>query len=97
MPCGAIFDLDKKKEELIILEKETLSPNFWDDAAKAAKTQKKMGLLQESIDGWENTSSTIEEAELLYELAQEERDPDTEKEADEITNFLINKIKSFNV
>ena len=89
---GAIFDLDKKKEDLIILEKQTLSPNFWDNAAQAAKTQKLMGQLQDTIDDWEESFGTWEEAQLLLELSKEEHDPDTEKEADDITNTLTVKI-----
>jgi len=76
------------------LEKQTLSPNFWDDASKAAQTQKKMGLLQESIDTWEDSFSALEEAQLLHELAREEGDPETEKEADALTDSLTAQISS---
>ena len=91
---GTIFDLDKKKEDLIILEKQTLSPNFWDDAATAGKTQKKMGQLQDSIDDWELSFSSWEEAQLLHELSQEEHDQATEEEANDILNSLTAKIAS---
>ena len=85
---GGIFDLDKKKEELIILEKQTLSPNFWEDAKQAAVIQKKMGLFQESIDRWEAQYAAWEEADLLNELASEENDQETEDEAYKIYEQL---------
>jgi len=84
--------LDKKKEDLVILEKQTLSPNFWEDAAAAAKIQKEMGILQDIITNWEESESTLEEAELLLELAREENDAETEAEAAAMIERLEEKI-----
>jgi peptide chain release factor 2 len=53
-----------------------------------------MGLLQESIDDWERSHATLEEAQLLHELAREERDPEAEKEADALTSSLTTKIST---
>ena len=91
-PCGAIFELDKKKEDLIILEKQTLSPNFWEDARAAAKVQKEMGILQDIIKNWEESQAAAEEAEVLLELAHEENDAETEAEAADIITALEEKI-----
>ncbi len=66
---------------MLILEKQTLSPNFWEDAKEAATIQKKMGLIQDIIKTWEATFSAWEEAQLLLEMAHEERDAESETEA----------------
>lgn len=60
----------------------------------AAKTQKKMGQLQDTINDWQDSFSAWEEAQLLNELAQEEGDLDTEQEANEILDRLTLKVAS---
>ena len=81
MPCGAIFELDAKRERIAELEEETLVPGFWDNQAKATAVQKEQGRLQSMVDNWEECQANLEEAELLQELALEEHDQATEKEA----------------
>ncbi len=85
---GVIFDLDKLNEDLIILEKQTLSPNFWDNAQQAAKIQKEMGTIQDKVKKWDNAYSTLEEAQILLELSLEEGDQETEKEAAQLLDNL---------
>jgi len=91
---GVIFELDKKKEDLLILEKQTLSPNFWEDAKQAAAIQKKMGILQDIVDGWEGTYSAWEEAQLLLDMAHEEHDEESEAEAEAMIAVLSSSIAS---
>ena len=55
-------------------------PGFWDDADTAKVVQKKLGKLQDVIKGWENSWDELEEADLLLEMATEEKDSDTENE-----------------
>jgi len=92
LPCGAIFELDAKKERISELEAETLKPGFWDDQAKATTVQKEQGRLQGLVDNWEESQAGLEEAELLLELAVEERDPATEKEVETILSALDKKV-----
>lgn len=94
MPCGVIFELDDKKERIAELEEETLSPGFWDNQAKSTKVQKEQGQLQGLIDNWEECQANLEEAELLLQLAIEEHDPDTEKEAANILTDLDKRVSS---
>ncbi len=72
----------------MILEKQTLSPNFWENAKQAAMIQKEMGLIQDVIKGWETTWSSWEEAQILLDMAHEERDQESETEATEMVNNL---------
>jgi peptide chain release factor 2 len=55
-------------------------PGFWDDGDKAKKVQKELGRLQDIIKGWENGWDELDEADLLLEMATEEKDSDTENE-----------------
>jgi len=57
-----------------------LAPNFWNDSSTAQDVQKKLGRLQDVIQTWEKKWSELEEADLLLEMAIEEKDPETEKE-----------------
>lgn len=76
----------------MILERQTLSPNFWEDAPRAAKVQKEMGIIQEVVSNWQGMQAAWEEAQILLELADEENDPDTESEADQILTELNDQV-----
>jgi peptide chain release factor 2 len=92
LPCGAIFELDVKKEKVAELEAETMKPGFWDDQAKATAVQKEQGRLQGLIDNWEECQAGLDEAELLLELAIEERDSATAEEVETILADLDKKV-----
>lgn len=51
-----------------------------------------MGMLQEVVDDWQQSFSNWEEAMLLYEMADEEKDQEAESEADALTTTLLDKI-----
>ncbi len=57
-----------------LLERQTLSPDFWNDQATAKKVQRQLGQLQEVIASWEKNFSAIEDTEMLLEMAVEEQD-----------------------
>lgn len=62
------------------MEQQTLAPNFWNDQVVAQSVQKKLGRLQDVIRSWETKWSELEEADLLLEMAIEEKDSDTGQE-----------------
>jgi peptide chain release factor 2 len=80
LPLRSIFDLARKKDKLGQLERQTLAPDFWNDADAAQKIQKEHGQLQDVIRGWESKWHDFEETELLLEMAMEENDRDVEEE-----------------
>jgi peptide chain release factor 2 len=90
--CGAIFKLDETKEKIAELEAETMTPGFWDDQTRATVIQKEQGRLQGLIDYWEECQANWNEAELLLELAIEERDPETEREVATILADLDRRV-----
>ncbi|MBW1635751.1 MAG: peptide chain release factor 2 [Deltaproteobacteria bacterium] len=74
------LDLARRKDKLGQLERQTLAPDFWNDADAAQKIQKEHGQLQDVIRGWESKWHDFEETELLLEMAMEENDSDVEEE-----------------
>ncbi len=62
------------------MQQQTLAPDFWNDTDIAQKVQKEHGMLQDTIDTWEEKWSELEETDLLLEMAIEEKDADTERE-----------------
>jgi peptide chain release factor 2 len=92
LPCGGIFDVDGKQEELIVLEKQMLEPDFWDDADKAQKVQKKRGGIQDAVDSYNECYSTWEDADILLEMSLEEGDQEGIKESAEMVAELENRV-----
>jgi peptide chain release factor 2 len=58
----------------------TLSPDFWSDQVRAKKVQKEFGQLQEIIQAWEKNFRELEEADMLFDMAVDERDMETQHE-----------------
>jgi len=53
-----------------------------------------MGVLQEIVDHWQGMQDSWEEAELMLDLAEEENDPETEREAEGVIATLSEAIAS---
>ena len=58
----------------------TLAQDFWNDQAQAKKMQKELGQMQDVIEVWEKNFTELEEADMLLEMAVEERDVETQNE-----------------
>ena len=63
-----------------MLERQTLTPDFWNDQATAKKVQRQLGQLQEVINSWEKSYNDLDETEMLLEMAVEEGDGETYEE-----------------
>ena len=73
-PLRSIFDLDGRREQIKLLELQSLSPGFWDDQDKAAAVQQQLGQLQDMVGAWDKNYGDLEDAELLLDMAVEEQD-----------------------
>lgn len=70
--------------------------NFWDDNEKAQSLLQENKMLKESIEEFENLENSLEDINVLIELALEEDDLSLEKEVNEATEALhsdIDKMK----
>ena len=56
------------------LEKMTSAPDFWSNQAKAQATMRRLSLLQEMINSWEELGVRVQDAIELYEMAEMDGD-----------------------
>ena len=75
--CGAIFDLDQKKDQLKALTLQQEDPKIWDDNALSQKIGKEKRILEDTIQEFEKLDTAIENNQELFELAQAEDDDAT--------------------
>ena len=83
MILEAIFDLDTLKEELNDLEMIMSKADFWQrDQEEVSRFSQKRASISESIDLWQTLFRDANDAKLLVEMAFEEDDESTLKEAE---------------
>ncbi len=75
-----LFDISGLEEELEKLEKESYKEDFWDDIQDAQKIMQKIKGYKTQIDEYKSLKSSIEDLEVLIELAIEEEDYGVYKE-----------------
>ena len=61
-------------------------PTFWDDPEKAQKTAQDVNALKEEVDGFHKLSDSVDELEIMQEMAAEENDESLIPEMDELLN-----------
>ena len=69
-----------------MLEKESLLPEFWDDAAKASAKMKQLADLTSEIDDWARIENEVKSLSELTELAIEEND-------EPVINTILKEVK----
>lgn len=89
------FDIKGIKEEIERLEKESYKSDFWNDTKKAQNTMQKLSSLKEQIKNYEKLLNSIEELELLIELAIEEDDYDTYEEIKKDYKYVSEQANRF--
>ncbi|MDY6824238.1 MAG: peptide chain release factor 2 [Thermodesulfobacteriota bacterium] len=82
-----IFDVPVMEQRLAEIEKETTMDGFWDNPDAAATVLKERSVLSDRIEILQKIHADVEDAEVLFELAEEEDDPDTATE-------VYNRIKT---
>jgi len=70
----------------------TLAQDFWNDQTQAKKIQKELGQLQDVLDVWQKNFTELEEADMLLDMAVEERDIETQQEVAASLHKLRNRI-----
>lgn len=64
---GGIFEIDKKEELLIQLERKTREEKFWDDVEEAKKTMRQIQEIEDLVKEWK---AYKEDIDYLWELKQ---------------------------
>jgi peptide chain release factor 2 len=76
MRSGGTFDIARRKERVAELEKERLSPDFWNDPQDAQEKEKTLAREMGWIKAYDRLTTSIEDVETLMELSAE--DPEAE-------------------
>ncbi len=92
MNLGGIFDLPSKQKELEDLEKEAMATDFWGNQQRVQTVNQRIAALKEEIGEYEKLKSTVDDLQILLELAIEEDDTSLETE---IQNGLSTIDKQF--
>ncbi len=77
---GGTFDVEGKQARVAELEAMAAQPDFWNDHERAQKLNKERVSLETSINHVVEVENSVEEAEVLYELAMESDDNSVEGE-----------------
>ncbi|GAA4817534.1 peptide chain release factor 2 [Streptomyces ziwulingensis] len=78
----AVLDLDKLRADIAVLEEQAAAPSLWDNPDEAQKITSKLSHLQAEVRKAEALRGRIDDLGVLFEMAEEEDDPDTRAEAD---------------
>ncbi|MGW6359808.1 peptide chain release factor 2 [Streptomyces sp. NPDC055092] len=78
----AVLDLDKLRADIAVLEEQAAAPSLWDDPDAAQKITSKLSHLQAEVRKAENLRGRIDDLSVLFQMAEEEDDPDTRAEAE---------------
>jgi peptide chain release factor 2 len=91
---GGIFDLPAKQEEVLVLEKQSTEPNFWDNNDTAQATLRRIRILQQWIDSWNEVNQGCIDLDEMYALAKEEKDEDLQKSILDDAALLEEKLQA---
>ena len=77
----AIFDIPGKRKRFSEVEQIMLKPDFWEDPQASRPVVKERATLHDMLEMWKKLSGDLEECEILLQLAEEEEDEETAREA----------------
>jgi len=69
-----IFEIEKKIEEINILEQKTLTANFWDNREKAQDTMREIDVRKSIVEKWQHLNNKAEYVDEILDLSAEEDD-----------------------
>ncbi|MFB0619816.1 peptide chain release factor 2 [Streptomyces sp. AGS-58] len=78
----AVLDLDTMRAQIAVLEEQAAAPSLWDNPDEAQKVTSKLSHLQAEVRKAEALRGRIDDLAVLFEMAEEEDDPDTRAEAE---------------
>nr|WP_272919176.1 peptide chain release factor 2 [Streptomyces sp. SID8352] len=78
----AVLDLDRMRADIAVLEEQAAAPSLWDNPDEAQKITSRLSHLQAEVRKAEALRGRIDDLGVLFEMAEEEDDPDTRAEAE---------------
>jgi len=80
---GGVFDSARLRNRLEVLEVESSSPDLWNDPEQAQKLLREKSAVEREIGLYDGLQASLDDAEVLLELADEEDDDGTRLEVAE--------------
>jgi peptide chain release factor 2 len=71
---GGIFDLERKRSRIALIERDSAAPTFWDDNTKAQGLLKEKAGLEAAVNQFDGAWRALDDAEVLWELSLSEND-----------------------
>ncbi|MFD4260888.1 peptide chain release factor 2 [Streptomyces sp. NPDC058534] len=78
----AVLDLDRMRADIALLEEQAAAPSLWDNPDEAQKITSRLSHLQAEVRKAEALRGRLDDLGVLFEMAEEEDDPDTRAEAE---------------
>ena len=78
----AVLDLEKLRADIAVLEEQAAAPSLWDNPDEAQKITSKLSHLQAEVRKADALRGRIDDLSVMFEMAEEEDDPDTRAEAE---------------
>jgi peptide chain release factor 2 len=78
----AVVDLDALRREVAELEQQASAPDLWDDVERAQKVNSRLSYAQGEIRRVEDLRRRLDDAQTLWDLAEEMDDADSRAEAE---------------
>ena len=92
---GGIFDWDNATKRLEELNQAAEAPDIWNDPDKAQKLFQERTTLKDSLDAVLSMEQDLDDALMLYELGESEKDDASCQEAEEICCREVFRKESF--
>ena len=81
MASGGLFDLERKRSRIALIERDSTLPTFWDDNVKAQGQLKEKTALEKQVAVFDKAQRALDDAKTLLELAAEMKDDASRAEA----------------
>jgi peptide chain release factor 2 len=92
-----VLDLAKLRGEVADLEQQASAPNLWDDPDKAQQVTSRLSYVQGEIRRVEDLRRRVDDAQVLWDLAESEDDADSRLEAENEVTALRKSIDELEV
>ena len=78
---GGLFDVERKRSRIALIERDSTLPDFWNDNVKAQGLLKEKTALEKQLVSFDKAQRGLDDAKTLLELAAEMNDDASKQEA----------------
>ena len=71
---GGLFEIEKQKQDIASLERQSSAPEFWSNPQSAREVMGRLNTVKRTVQLWEKLKKELEDAGALQELARQEND-----------------------